>query len=103
MSSNGDSPAGLVGFRGSVTYTDGRPPEPFDAGPAVLADWELYAMRNNYPHRGDAAPAVLLSLFVAYQAVGDRAVGFDTWRANVYGVELETVDVPPTRPIASAG
>lgn len=94
------APAGLVGFRGTITYKNGRPPEPFEGGPALLADWELYALRNGFPHKGDAVPAVLMSLFVAYQAIGGRE-GFETWRADVYGVELETVELPPTRPAAS--
>jgi hypothetical protein len=97
--------AGLVGFRGTILYTDGRAPQAFDAGPALLADWELYAIRNGLPPRGDDSPAVLMSLFLAYQAIrepGAGREGFDTWRAGVYGVELETVDVPPTLPPLSA-
>jgi hypothetical protein len=96
--------AGLVGFVGTITYADGRPPERFEGGPALLADWELYALRNGYPHRGDDVPAVLMSLFVAFAATegADGRGGFEAWRRKVYGVELETVDLPPTRPEASA-
>lgn len=110
MTAAADAPAagGLIGFRGTITYQNGRAPEAFEGGPALLADWELYALRNGFPHKGDDVPAVLMSLFVAYQAIAPSPLpaggreGFETWRAGVYGVELETVDVPPTRPPASA-
>jgi hypothetical protein len=100
-SAAGTPAAGLVGFRGTITYKNGREPESFEGGPALLADWELYAIRNGVPHKGDEAPAVLMSLFVAYQAIGGRE-GFETWRAEVYGVTLETVELPPTPPADSA-
>lgn len=89
------TPRGLVGFHGVITYADGRPPESFDGGPALLASWELYALRNGYPVKGEGVPPMLMSLIVAYAAIGGSE-GFETWRQSVYGVTLETVDVPPT-------
>lgn len=90
--------AGLVGFRGRVVYKNGRAPEPFESGPAAVVAWERYAVRNGYELRGDNTPAVLMSMVVAFEALGLGPEGFDTWCRDVYGVELEAVNVPPTPP-----
>jgi hypothetical protein len=91
----------LVGFKGTVTYKNGRPAEPFEGGPALYAAWELYALRNGYELRGDRMPGYLMAMVVAFEALG-HTEGFETWRRDVYGVELEAVPVPPTPPALSA-
>ena len=96
------APAGLVGFRGTGTYKNGRAPEPFDCGPAAVAVWEQYAVRNGYQLHGENTPAVLMSMVVAFEALGLGPDGFETWRRDVYGVTLEAVDVPPTPPPLTA-
>jgi hypothetical protein len=93
---------GLLGFEGRVVYLNGRAPDAFTAGPAVVSAWELYALRNGYPVRGASVPALLMSLVVAFEAIGEGPEGFETWRRTVHTVELNAVNVPPTRPDPSA-
>jgi len=96
------SAGGLVTFRGRVTYKNGREPVDFTAGPAVVAAWELYALRNGYPVNGPSVPPLLMALVVAFEAIGEGPDGFETWRREVFAVELAAVELPPTRPEASA-
>lgn len=97
------SAGGLLAFRGRVTYKNGRPPVDFEAGPATISAWELYALRNGYPVRGESVPPLLMSLVVAFEAIGEGPEGFETWRREVFAVTLEAVPIPPTPPDPSAG
>lgn len=97
------SAGGLIAFHGRVTYKNGRAPDVFEAGPATVSAWELYALRNGYPVRGEMVPPLLMSLVVAYEAIGEGPEGFEAWRREVFSVELDAVPVPPTPREASGG
>lgn len=92
----------MIRLEGTVEYTDGREPEAFSTGPAAVAEWELYALRHGYPVKQSEAPPVLASLVIAHFAIGVEE-GFDVWRKNVGGVEMNAAGVPPTPPEATAG
>jgi hypothetical protein len=88
----------VIRLAGSVEYKDGHT-EDWTAGPAALAEWEIYAMRHGYPVKPGEAPPMLSLLVVAHSALG-IAEGFDVWRPTVYGVEadagaLETLPILP--------
>lgn len=89
----------MLTFRGTVRYEDGTE-EAFTGGTAALAAYEAYALRHGYPV-GEGMPPTLGALCIAHHALHVKE-GFDTWRAKVFGVELEADGVPPTAPVASA-
>lgn len=90
----------MLRLRGSVEYEGGRTDE-FETGTAALAEWELYALRHNFPI-GKEAPPMLSALFIAYHALG-ISEGFDVWRKTVSGVDLEMPEtVNPTLPALTA-
>lgn len=91
----------MIRIRGTIEYEGGRL-EPFEAGSAALAEWEIYALRHGYP-LGTAAPPMLSLLYVAYVTLGVQE-GFDVWRKSVFGIEPEETGeaaVPPTLPVPS--
>ncbi len=69
----------MIRLGGTVDYDDGREEE-YEAGAAILAEWELYALRHGYPI-GDGSAPMLSALFLAYAAL-DVAEGFDVWRKS---------------------
>jgi len=93
----------VIRIRGLIEYEGGRV-EPFEAGSAALADWEIYAMRHGFPV-GEERPPMLSLLYIAYTTVGTEE-GFDVWRKSVVGVEPDSetaAAVPPTPLGASIG
>jgi hypothetical protein len=88
----------LYSFRGRVVYKNGRAPDEFETGPAGISAWELYALRNGYPVHGAGVPPILMSLVVAFEAIGAGPEGFEAWRREVYSVTLDAVPIPPTPP-----
>ena len=95
----------MIRLKGTVSYTDGRE-ETFETGTAALAEWELYALRHGYPI-GTAAPPMLSCLVIAWSALtGANGEGFDAWRKNVDGVQMDAdglaAAVPPTLPAPSS-
>lgn len=89
----------MLTFRGKVEFKDGTVSE-FETGTAALAAWELYALRHGYPV-GQGMPPMLGTLVMAHSALGVEE-GIETWMERVHGVELESEDVPPTRPAPTA-
>lgn len=92
-------------IHGTVTYQDGRT-EDFSGGTALLAEWELYALRAGLPVEQAKAPRVLQAAFLAYTALHrgrTDAPAFDAWRAGVDDLEVDVTGVDPTPPAASAG
>ena len=89
----------MLELTGTVQYKDGAVVE-FVTGTAALAEWELYALRHGYP-LGTAAPPMLMALVVAWTATANGSgEGFDTWRARVAGVQMDTESADPTLPEA---
>jgi hypothetical protein len=86
----------VIRLRGQIEYDGGRV-EDFETGSAAVAEWELYALRHDFPI-GEKAPPMLSALVIAHHALG-VAEGFDVWRRSVVGIEMEVPEtVPPTLP-----
>lgn len=83
----------MLRVEGTVTYTDGRTQQ-FTAGPMVLADWELYALRHGLPVDHAAAPMLHMA-FIAWKASG-AAEAFDEWRALVTDLQVDMAEATPT-------
>jgi len=93
----------VIRFTGTVHYLDGRA-EPWEGGAAILADWEDYAIRHDYPLTPTADtitrfPVKRWQMYLAYVALAVPE-GFDVWRKTVADVESddEPASVPPTLP-----
>ena len=95
----------MIRFTGTVIYKDGRT-EDYEAGGAILAEWEPWAARHGYPLTPTADtltgfPVKTWQLYLAYSAL-ERAEGFETWRKTV--ADVDSADVPevvnPTVPEA---
>ena len=89
----------MIRLKGTIEYEGGRS-EQFETGSAALAEWELYALRHNYPI-GDRSPPMLSMLVVAHYALGIKE-GFDVWRRSVVDIEMDSDAVPPTLPAVGA-
>lgn len=89
----------MIRFNGTIEYKDGRV-ETFTAGGADLAEWEEWALRHDIPPNDQARiPGKLMMLIIAHAAIGETN-GFVPWRRTVLDVDVETIEVPPTRPAA---
>lgn len=86
-------------FKGHVRLIDGTEHE-FECGNAAVAAWERYAIRNKYPI-GQDAPPILSSIVAAHHVLGIEE-GVDAWAELVDEIEVEAIDVPPTREEASS-
>lgn len=89
----------MLRFKGTVAFTDGRELE-FETGNAAVGHYEEYAVRHGLPLPGDPNRPVAGTLFgmlIAHWALGNGA-GFEVWRKEVDGVELEPLGVDPTPP-----
>jgi len=87
----------MLRFVGKVAYVDGREVE-FETGSAAAAHYEEYAARHGLPMPGDPdrpPSPTMFALLVAHWALGNGA-GFEVWRREVDGVELEATGVNPT-------
>ena len=83
----------MLTFRGRVQYNDGTTAE-FVGGTALMAAYEAYALRNGLPI-GEGMPPTTSAMVMAHAALG-ISEGFDLWRKDVFGVELEAEGIPPT-------
>ena len=93
----------MIRFSGTIYYVDGRE-EPYEAGGALLAEWEPWATRHGYPlipspETLSTFPVKTWQMFLAY-ASSTREEGFDVWRKSVLDVDStdEPELVPPTLP-----
>lgn len=97
----------MIRFAGTVLYKDGHQ-ETYEGGGAMLAEWEVWAARHNYPLTPNPEtltvfPVKTWQLYLAYTAL-ERAEGFETWRKTVDDVEStdRPESVNPTLPALTA-
>lgn len=90
----------MIRLKGKVHYEDGTVEE-FETGNAAMRSFERYAQRNKISPKVEDSPTEW-ALVVAHYALRVPE-GFDVWVESVDAVDIDTEEVPPTPPAASAG